>query len=284
MSSLDEHGDRVAILQMNAELRNAQLEMLSAQCATDRLRLRFSAEDIARHAHRDTLRKARSSASALYEYYNSLTHLAGAFRGSENLSPAAFSEAKVEDAIARVGDFLRAERERFRREALPLDRGQRQTMGPFFSASLLEQVRIVTLKGARLPNPPFYAEARAMGIKELPDMTHMASMTFEDVLVFHEEVSERRLFHALVHAVQFEVLGLERYTELFVRGFLQTRAHFNVPLEVHVFLLESEFAGNPRKAFSVEEKVRLWVNQGGYSSFLRLPRTGGRTESSDLAR
>ena len=30
---------------MNAELRHAELELLSAQCATDRLRLRYSAED-----------------------------------------------------------------------------------------------------------------------------------------------------------------------------------------------------------------------------------------------
>ena len=49
MFSSDEVGDRAAIVQMNAELHHAQLEMLSAQCATDRLRLRYSAEDIARH-------------------------------------------------------------------------------------------------------------------------------------------------------------------------------------------------------------------------------------------
>ena len=65
MFSWDKHGDRVAIIQMNAELRSAQLEILSAQCATDRLRLRFSAGDIARHAQPDVLRKALSSATAL---------------------------------------------------------------------------------------------------------------------------------------------------------------------------------------------------------------------------
>ena len=44
-------------------------------------------------------------------------------------------------------------------------------------------------------------------------------------------MSERALFHGLVHAVQFEVLGLERYAELFVRGFFRTRLHIMVPLE-----------------------------------------------------
>jgi hypothetical protein len=44
--------NRVAIVQINNELRNAQVELLSAQCATDRLRLRFSKEDIAQHGPR----------------------------------------------------------------------------------------------------------------------------------------------------------------------------------------------------------------------------------------
>jgi Leu/Phe-tRNA-protein transferase len=72
MFSWDKDGDRVAIIKMNAELRSAQLEILSAQCATDRLRLRFSVRDIARHAQRDVLRKALSSANALHRYYSDI--------------------------------------------------------------------------------------------------------------------------------------------------------------------------------------------------------------------
>lgn len=72
MFSWEKAGDRAAIVQMNAELRTAQLELLSAQCATDRLRLRFSPQDIARYAQRDTLRKALSSASALHLYYKGI--------------------------------------------------------------------------------------------------------------------------------------------------------------------------------------------------------------------
>jgi Leu/Phe-tRNA-protein transferase len=72
MVSSNKPGDAVAMALMNAELRNAQLELLSAQCATDRLRLRFSAEDVARNAQRDILLKAMSSANALSDYYNYL--------------------------------------------------------------------------------------------------------------------------------------------------------------------------------------------------------------------
>jgi len=120
------------------------------------------------------------------------------------------------------------------------------------------------LDGTRLPNPPFYEEAKSMGFVNLPDFAHMHSLTFLDVLVFNDKVSERFLFHGLVHAVQFEVLGLKRYTELFVRNFLNAKLLFTVPLEAHAFALESKFAATPATRFAVEEQVRLWVKQDRY--------------------
>ena len=123
---------------------------------------------------------------------------------------------------------------------------------------------MVELRNQRIPNPLFYTEAKALGLTNLPEITHMASLTFEDVIVFPSEITNRRLFHALVHAVQFSVLNFERYTELFVRSFLRTRSHASVPLEMHAFSLESKFAENPDVPFSVEEMVRLWERQGRY--------------------
>ncbi len=264
MVSLDEAGDRVAVMQMNSELRHAQLELLSAQCATDRLRLRYSPEDIARLAQRDVLRKAWSSVSALYDYYNTVTKMIADCEGGDKAVAQTMNDFKVLDAITRVAHYLRQQREHFRPIAGTLDRSHRKAMAPFFPSAVLDQLRVVALDRQRIPNPPFYAEARAMGFSNLPELTHMPSVTFEDVVVFQGEMTNRCLFHGLVHAVQFEVLGLEQYTERFVRGFLRTRSHASVPLEAHAFLLQSEFAGNPEQPFSVEEKVRLWTNQGRY--------------------
>ena len=264
MPWLNEVGDRVAILQMNSELRNAQLEMLSAQCATDRLRMRYSVENVARHAQRDTLRKAWSAANALFEYYNSIARLMSGFGDINHSSALSLDDAKLNEAIARVADFLREQRENFRPSGLSLSHHHRQSMKHYFSPTLLDQVRIVALDREQVPNPAFYIEAKAMGLTDLPDLTRMTSLTFEDVLVFQGELATRALFHALVHAVQFEVLGLERYTELFVRAFLRTGSYVNVSLEAHVVQLESEFAGSSSRVFSVEERVRLWTNQGRY--------------------
>ena len=92
----------------------------------------------------------------------------------------------------------------------------------------------------------------------------MDSLTFIDVVVFNEELNERSLFHALVHAVQFHLLGVERYTERFVRSFLKTRTHFTVPLEAHAFSLTSKFMLTTPQTFSVEDQVVRWLIDGRY--------------------
>lgn len=263
MVSLDEAGDRVAIVRMNAELRQAQLEMLSAQCATDRLRLRYSAEDLARHAQQDVLRKAWSSANALFDYYDGIIKHAPDREAIEKTPPITLDEAKIRDASARVASYLHEQREHFRAIGHPLDEGQCDAMAPFFASALLRQARVVVRDRQRIPNPPFYVEAKALGFTNLPELTHMSSVTFEDVVVFHEEITDRRLFHALVHVVQFQVLGLESYADHFVRAFMRTRLHSSTPLEAHAAMLEAAFA-EKAQTFSVEEKVRLWANQGRY--------------------
>ena len=261
MYSWENPDDRVAIVHMNSELRHAQLELLSAHCATHQLRLRFSADDVARFGQRDVLRKSVQAASALSEYYSLIESKISA---AETDPHAQLTEDKLQQAVGLVSSYLREQRDRHFDSATPLANHQKALLWPYFSAPFLERVRILELNGARLPNPPFYAEARALGFVNLPEVTHMHSLTFLDVVVFNERITVRSLFHGLVHAVQFELLGLERYANLFVRAFVNTKLHFSVPLEAHAFSLESKFAATPTVPFSVEDQVRLWVRQDRY--------------------
>ena len=174
------------------------------------------------------------------------------------------AERRIQDAVARVADYLNDQRERFFPESTPLSKKQRRIAARFFSPALLDDVRIVELTHRRLEKPPFYAEAKARGFSNLPDVTHMASLTFEDVLVFQQTPADRILFHALVHAVQYQMLGLERYAELFVRGFVRMGSHFLVPLEAHAFALDSKLTVDAESAFSVEEEVMKWISEDRY--------------------
>jgi hypothetical protein len=167
-------------------------------------------------------------------------------------------------AVQYVCAYLREQREHYFAAARPLGKPHRTAMRPYFSAQLLDQIRIVELEGRRISTPSFYADARALGFDNLPQVTHMDSVTFLDVVAFNDQLTERALFHALVHAVQFYVLGVERYTELFVQQFVRTKNHFNVPLEAQAFSLASKFMRPARERFSVEDQVLRWVHDGLY--------------------
>jgi hypothetical protein len=248
---------------MNSELEHAQLELLSATCATHQLRLHYSSADLARFARRDLLRKSAEAASMLHEFYSALEQTI-----PESVPP---TEPAFEPTAEQIGwsvqlvcDYLRQQREHYLPAARPLGNQLKARMWPYFSAELLDRIRVVELNGERVPTPPFYAEARAYGFDNLPELTHMDSLTFLDIVVFNHAPTDRALFHALVHAVQFHVLGLERYTELFVRSFIRTRTHFTVPLEAQAFALASKFMRPAPERFSVEDHVQQWLADGRY--------------------
>ncbi|MGD0212261.1 MAG: hypothetical protein ABSB87_03440 [Terriglobales bacterium] len=132
MLSWSKSDDRVAIMQMNAQLRNAQLELLSAVCAKDRLRMRFSAEDIARYAERDVLRKAVASATALKDYYTSIAQQVPDPASLASSQASAISEEKVAAAIDLVRKYIRDKREEYRPQCVPLDADRCTAMKPFF--------------------------------------------------------------------------------------------------------------------------------------------------------
>ena len=112
MYSWENPDDRVSIVQMNSELRHAQLELLSAHCATHQLRLRFSLDDLARFGQRDVLRKSVQAANALSEYYSSIENrISGVQADSE---PAvALTDERIREAIELVSSYLRDQRESY---------------------------------------------------------------------------------------------------------------------------------------------------------------------------
>jgi hypothetical protein len=200
MYSWNDPDDRVAIVQMNAELRHAQLDLLSAQCATDRLRLRFSIGDLARYGEKDVLRKTIGTAVALHDYYISIQNEMPA-------DDADLSASQVVEAVQRVSGYLRNQREQHFSSGAPLSTRQRETLQSFFSPALLERVRTVELHGRRLPPPPFYLEAQSLGIENLPELTHMASLTFVDVFVFNDLILSARYFTAWYTRCSFSYSG-----------------------------------------------------------------------------
>lgn len=261
MSLYQNPHDHVSVLQMNSELEHAQLELISAHCAVHQLRLHYSSDDLARFGRRDVLRKSAEAATAIHNFYAAIENKIPQAGGSPVVPQP--SPEQIDEAIEWISDYLRHQRQHYSPVATPLSNECKARMWPFFSAGLLDRIRIIELRGAQVRVPEFFAKVRALGF-EPPQLAHMDSVTFLDVVAFNQRLSERALFHALVHTVQIDVLGLQRYAELWVHGFLKTRTHFTVPLEVHAFSLSSKFLRPMMEKFSVEEEVLHSVADGRY--------------------
>ena len=57
---------------LTADLAAARVELLSAQCAADRVRLQYSTQDIVAFADRQALEQAIASAEALCRFFSQL--------------------------------------------------------------------------------------------------------------------------------------------------------------------------------------------------------------------
>jgi len=261
MYSFEDSKDPVSVQQMNSELEQAQLELLSAHCATHQLRLRYSASDLIRFGRRDVLRKSAEAASALNEFYTAIDKNIPAVE--REASPPPPSPPQITEAVKWLSTYLQQQRDHYYPVAGGLSPQHNIMMRPYFSLVLLDRVRVIELQGARVAAPDFFAEVRAAGF-EPPEISHMDSLTFADVIVFNQQLTLRALFHALVHSVQIQILGLDGYAHRWVRSFVQNRTHFTVPLEVHAFSLASRFLNPLAESFSVEEQVLRWRDDGRY--------------------
>jgi hypothetical protein len=135
-------------------------------------------------------------------------------------------------------------------------------MNGFFSPQLLEGIRLLVLQGEQVANPEFYPMLRTLGFRNLPDQAKMAAITFADVVVSQEPFSDGLLFHELVHVEQYRQLGIPRFSDLYVRGFLNGGSYEAIPLEVNAYTLGGRFEQNQARQFSVADEVRKWAAEG----------------------
>jgi hypothetical protein len=63
---------QIDVARLKADVAAAGVEILSAHCAADRVRLQYSPEDIVAFAERNTLKKAITSSQALYRFFTVL--------------------------------------------------------------------------------------------------------------------------------------------------------------------------------------------------------------------
>jgi len=195
------------------------------------------------------------------------------------------SSQQIAQVSASVADYISSQRDSFRGRAKSLSPSQQSALAGFFRPDLLAATRILVLQNERIPNPTFYPALKALGFANLPDFAFMAAVTFSDVIVSHEPFSDGLLFHEFVHAEQYRQLsypmrvthpersaaeskdlsvGIPRFADLYVRGFLTGGGYNGIPLEINAYALGARFESAPQTPFSVEAEVTSWIKQGKF--------------------
>jgi len=179
--------------------------------------------------------------------------------GTQRLTPE-----QINHVSGLVSQYITTQREKYAPRAVSLSAQQRAAVAAFFSPQLLESTRVLVLQGERVANPDFYPMLRGLGLENLPDQSGMGAITFCDVVVSHEPFTAGLLFHELVHVEQYRQLGIPRFSELYVRGFLNGGSYEGIPLEVNAYSLEDRFRRDPQQGFCVGQEVSKWAAEGRF--------------------
>lgn len=120
----------------------------------------------------------------------------------------------------------------------------------YFPARLLASVRVVEV--ADVPIPPL----TALGLPELADFEGITpnGITFPDTLFVKGSHArdESLFFHELVHAVQWQYLGPEKFLLAYAIGLLQ--GYHTNPVEIMAYDLQTDF-DRGRPAFDAAAEV-----------------------------
>lgn len=182
-----------------------------------------------------------------------------------NMETPQLTVQQIAQVPALVAQYIFAQHSEYVRRCAPLIPEQQAAMEGFFSSNLLDGVRIVRLDGKhRVANPSFYPMLAEMGFVNLPDFGQMAAITFSDVVVSHEPFTNGLLFHELVHVEQYRRLGVTRFAELYVQGFLTGGGYDGIPLEAQAYELGARYETNPRQRFQVGDEVLAWIEESRY--------------------
>jgi hypothetical protein len=169
--------------------------------------------------------------------------------------PPGFVEGSfVEKVSGWVADYIQTHQELYSPKGCCLEPSIRTQLEPFFSASLLDSVRW-SIEDPKIKDPIFFRELVKAGLKNLPSFSNMAAITFANVIVHRVPLSPELAFHEMVHAEQYRQLGIAKFAERYVKGFLAGGEYMEIPLEKQAYALEARFSRNPKKHFSVEEEV-----------------------------
>ena len=163
---------------------------------------------------------------------------------------------RLNSALPNVRAWIVTTAASYSAKATPIAALGLERLPRYFPEAVLEETRAVTV--TRTPFPPI----AAIGVPELASLEQMAvaGITFDNVCLVHEGLrSESIYFHELVHAVQWQTLGVDDFLLTYAAGLVQ-HGYARSPLEIMAFDLQSQF-DRGQEIGSTAETIRAHARQ-----------------------
>lgn len=167
--------------------------------------------------------------------------------------------ARLQSILPDVRDWIEKTLHENRDHSVPVVDFASPRLARVFPRDLLERTKTVVVCG-KVPFPPL----GSMGIPEFAYMENMtmAGITCQDTyFVNHRYQLDRLHFHELVHVVQWDILGADRFLLAYGAGLVQS-GYEGCPLEKMAFDLEANYDSGRLPVDIIEfirqETDRIW--------------------------
>lgn len=173
-----------------------------------------------------------------------------------------FSENEISNYVGLLASYIKTQKETYLPLATPLTEDEKNALKPYFGDAILNQTFFYLKSDGPIEAPDFLRNITEGGI--FFPVERLRAVTFVDVVVTYGPLDPRVRFHELVHAVQYQKLGLKQFANKYLRGFLARGSYEKIPLEVNARMLDEAFAQNPSVTFSVEQEIQRWTNENKF--------------------
>jgi hypothetical protein len=165
----------------------------------------------------------------------------------------------VPELLTQAKEWILQQRSLYQKDSSSIHPADIERLNSYYTEQILRSVRIAYTD--IIENPPFFDKLTESGITQLINFNDTAGITFNDCIVISRKFEHTPaeftslLFHELVHVVQYQILGIERFISEYINGWINNGfSYYKIPLEEQAFLLQSRF-DRDHTSFSVLQEV-----------------------------
>lgn len=168
-------------------------------------------------------------------------------------------EKYIQVATERYWNWICEQRDTHRPTALSLTPQEKEIFVPYFGSELIDKARFKRVDNIRGPEMPIFNGN--LQSANLFDEITVGAAAFNDTILEttwldtqSESIVNGYKFHELVHVLQADMMGPEKYVETYIRQWVNSNfSYWDIDIELSAFVLGNAFMERPDRHFNVKD-------------------------------